>query len=124
MPVTSRWEKSGYIVDFSDPANFRELINANSRFFEDERSDSCRYVIYDLSGVSSLKINDRDLEDIAASDFGGSFSIKRLKVALVTDNVSVRNLCEQYISIKRNLKSPWSYFIFDDIENARKWIST
>lgn len=123
MPFTKEWEESGFLAQFTDPTDFGEVQQANLQFFSDERSDSCRYAIFDFSGVSSLHISASDLEGIAASDLGASFSIKRLKVALIAESGSVRKLCEKYISIKRENKSPWVYVIFDDLDSARIWIS-
>ncbi len=122
MPFKTIWEDRGVLFDFIGVVTAQEIVNAQELFYGDERSDSSKYILFDISSIEQLLIGKQDINLFAARDAGASKSLLSLKVALIAKDQNMKSLLQKYIEVSLTVNSSWTFEIFDDIVDARKWI--
>jgi len=123
MPYTISWEKNGIVTTYHGVVNAEEILEADRSFYNDPRSDEARYQIADFTKGIPGAIDDKDIITISAYDIGATYSIPELKVALVTKDPYVKSLCQKYIDRMKEANNRWDFMIFEDMKDARKWVS-
>lgn len=123
MPFSIIWEKQGSVTIYSGTVDISEVFEADRVFYNDPRSDYAEYQIIDFTLAMPGIVEENLIEHIAAIDYGASRSIPCLNVAFITEDPYVKGLCNQYIKICMELGLSWTFMIFENMDNARIWVS-
>ncbi|PKO42264.1 MAG: hypothetical protein CVU31_14595 [Betaproteobacteria bacterium HGW-Betaproteobacteria-4] len=78
------WEPDGVIKQFSGTVSAREFVEAVENIQGDFRFDDARYVINDLSLVTSHEITEDVLTEVAVLQYGAFASNPNCRVVFVT----------------------------------------
>lgn len=78
------WEPDGVIKQFSGTVSAREFVEAVENIQGDFRFDDARYVINDLSSVTSHEITEDVLTEVAVLQYGAFASNPNCRVVFVT----------------------------------------
>ena len=123
MSYQLAWEKNGVHSSFEgilSPEIHREALNA---LFSDARVDDIEYIIGDFSRVNNNLLNEKDVEYPLAVSSGAASYLKKLKVALVSEDEVINALCLRYIELSKYLNIGWKVRLFEDLESARTWVA-
>jgi len=123
MPFTINWEKKGVVRTFHGIVHAEEVLEADRIFSADPRSNTAQYQISDFTQGTPGIVDDAHIDAIAALDLGSAYSIPRLKVALVSNDPDVIELCQKYMEIMTKDNGHWSFKICKDMKDARNWVS-
>lgn len=121
MSYRNIWMQNCYIAEFSGIVSYDDLLNVNGQFFGDKRSDSIDFILVYFSGVHELSLSDFDLAKIAGIDFGGSLSVKHIKMALVYDDEDQKRVFDKYIECREKYPISWAIKTFSSIDDAFEW---
>lgn len=122
MPFNIKWEDRGFVREFYGIVNSGEVMESDRIFYEDPRSDTAKYQITDFSNARPGQVEDEHIAKIAGFDIGASITSPNLKVAFVTSDQYVKDLCQKYIDISLKANTTWEFKIFEDMESARNWV--
>jgi hypothetical protein len=122
MPFKTIWEDRGVLFDLSGTVTAQEITDIQELFYGDARSDSAKYVLFDISNIEELAIEEQDITFFAARDAGASKSISFVKVALIANDQNMKSILQKYIDVSLEVNRNWTFEIFDEIIAARKWI--
>jgi hypothetical protein len=117
------WEDKGVLFTFSGVVTAKEIVNMQELFYGNERSDSSKYILFDVSRVEQMFVEEEEIKIFAARDSGASKSIPFVKVALISKDQNIKLLLQKYIDVSLRLNKTWSFEIFDNITTAREWIN-
>jgi hypothetical protein len=119
------WESHSSVwVAFNGTATFGEATAATNAVYNDPRSDDLEFALWDFAAIDDFAVTERDVEEMAASDYAAGLYMKPLKAAFVIADPGLKDLGDQYISHMRKLGSPWQNRLFASLDDARKWIET
>lgn len=124
MPYKISWEDHGVVVQFSGIFDFEVNKNANIAVWEDPRSNSIRYVIWDASAISELLATESEFSILAMQDHVGSLQIPNIKLGLFTKEKQTRRLFEYYAINYHSRLTGWEICVFDSMEALRSWIAS
>ena len=118
MPFELVWEPRGVYKRFTGTVSFQEYMRSQEMVLGDERTDSLKYVINDLSAVEGYSATAEDAEYSAAFNEGISRTNPHLQVAYVTTDVRAIALIKMgavfsSLVVKR----------FPTLAEAREWAS-
>jgi hypothetical protein len=123
MPFKGIWEDGGVFFDFSGVVTAQEIENVQDLFYGDARSDSSKYILFDISGIEQFLVEEYDIKFFAARDAGASKSLLFMKVALIANDQNIRSSLQKYIEASLKINTNWTFEILDDIIAARKWVT-
>ncbi len=123
MPYKIQWFSNGVIMEFHGIVSTAEVEDANEDFFSDDRSDTMEYQIIDAIMVTSVELNDFNIEEVAALDRGASILLPNLRLAYVATNMQVVTTLEKYVEISKRLNSTWKFKGFRELCQAKKWVA-
>jgi len=118
------WHNKGILWEFSGIVSFQEINDANTQFFDDKRSSFTKYQIWDGSNIDQLLLNDNEMAHLVTSDNNVKFSLKFLKIALISKNSQVKSMYQNYIDFSKEIKTNWLFAIFDDLGSAKNWVNS
>ena len=121
MSYTTEWEPHGVLWRYWDMVNGRELIDSNLEIYGDERFDTMKYQIVDLTKVTAFKVTRDEMLKMAAYDRAAALSNPFVKVAVVAQITAIKSLTALYDA--ENIKSPWETQLFDTVDQARAWVN-
>ncbi len=122
MPHKANWEEEGIYWEFFGKVDAEEMISCNRELCLDPRCNNIRYEILDFTDVTETPVNQEDLQSIAAINFGSSFYLLNLRIALIAPQAKMKGLCNAYITEFKKLGTPWEITIVDDLRQARCWL--
>jgi hypothetical protein len=127
MPYQISWEKKGIVYKFYDFITPKEVISSSEDKYGDDRFDSLRYQILDLSEIKPVAVNDPDMalqlvKRIAATDRAAAISNPDMKIAIVTSLEIISTLACLYSAELSD--SPWMSSVFKTSTEAREWLAT
>jgi hypothetical protein len=123
MPYTTLWNPDNFFVEFSDEVTSAEIDAVNALFCGDERFDTVRYALWDMSHIAKLVMSESEIEYAAATDKGASVVKPRLRGAIVVPPAGpVREAVEKYLAIANELDTGWDTRLFDTVKDARQWL--
>jgi hypothetical protein len=114
------WEAHGVHWRYWDSVSGEELIRSNLEIYGDERFDTMKYQLVDLTGVSEFNVTRDEMLKIAAYDRAAALSNPRVRVAVVASNKAIKTLTQLYNA--ENTSSPWETRLFDSLQEARTWV--
>jgi len=124
MPYKIRWTETGVEVQFSGIFDFETNKNANCEIYEDPRTDSINYAIWDASGVWSALATKAEFSIFAMQDKAGSLRLPSLKLAMLAKDTEILNLFEYYANYCNAQIPGWNVMVFDSMDKVRSWISS
>jgi len=103
-------------------ASAEENINLNGEIYGDKRFDTIEYQIGDFLDVDSVDFSDKEVNVIAKLEMHASVWNKKIKAVHITKDPDLIRKIKLY---ETQLKgSGWQFMIFDNLEDARKWVSS
>lgn len=124
MPYSMSWEEKGVVWEFSGEVTAQEIEEANTAFYNDERSDLAKYQIIDAREVDCVEWEEREIKKTAALDVGASKMIRNVRVAYVAHSPEIADRLEKYAEITRRLNSSWQVEGFSTMEEAGAWVTS
>ncbi len=121
MSYSTEWETQGVHWRYWDTVSGEELIRSNLEIYGDERFDTMKYQIVDLSRINAFDVTRDQMLKIAAYDRAAALSNPRVKIAVVSRINSVTALARLYHA--ENIQSPWETRLFETLQEARDWVS-
>lgn len=124
MAHTTTWENDGIFWDIYDVLESDEIIEFNEELSDHDGLEKLSYFIWDATKVTKINI-DKDDANLAAifSKLINDYN-KNMKGAFVVHDSGLQALVKEYINHSDELGSTWAFMLFDNIEDARKWVLT
>lgn len=122
MPYSTQWTKDGFEASFWGVVSSGDIEAVNNEFTGNPRFETVRYALWDMSRITSLAMEEADVEYAAATDKGASSIRSNLKGAIIVPEGPVRELVEQYLAVSSELENPWETRLFLDQRAAREWL--
>lgn len=123
MTYITNWEEGGIYWRLLGVVTSEEIFEFSNAFYESPKSDLIRYQIVDCLNVEKFELNKTTMAEIAALDYAESLSIKEMKVALVGGSDNIKMINQSYIDNSKKFRSNWKIKIFDNMNDARNWLS-
>ena len=117
----NKWEEKGLYREFSEHITGEEVLNLNLAIHGDPRFDNIKYVINDFTKVNDFDFSDMDINIIAVTDNVATKSNPRLKIALIVTLQPLMKWADSYCELMKG--SPYKTKIFDNLSDAKKWVS-
>lgn len=124
MSYETHWEENGVVWIFSGVTNSEEILQANMELYNHERAEELFYQILDFTPTERVILTEEDVIKFAALDYGSSHYIKKMKVALVSEDTNLKSLFLKYMQTSTDMDSRWSFGIFEDMDGAREWVNS
>lgn len=124
MPYKTYWYSQGIVWEFYGFVSAQEIEDANTEFYNDERSDRAKYQIIDAVKVTGVEWNEHDIVSAAAHDIGADKMIRKVKVAYVAQDKDIVDKLEKYIDISKKMNISWKFKGFDNINSANEWVKS
>lgn len=122
MPYKTTWKPNGIFWQFYGYVTAKEILQANTEFYSDERSDNTHFQLIDTRQVDDIEWNELKIKEIAAQDKGASLFLPKMKVAYIYRKPEIQQVLVKYIAISRLLNSNWEFQGFSDLEQALSWV--
>ena len=121
MSMQYKWEKNGLYRQFTNKICGEEVLNINLNMQGDSRFDDIRYVINDFTKIVDFDFSDIDIHKISAVDNAASKSNPNIRIALVSTLEPLLVWIKLYCEKMKD--SPYECEIFNNIDDAYKWVS-
>ena len=106
---------------FTNHVSGKEVLNINLTIQGDPRFDDIKYVINDFTQIIDFDFSDMDIQKIMVTDNAAAKSNPNLKIALILTLEPLLEWANLYCEYMKD--SPYTCAIFDNIPDAKKWIS-
>ena len=93
------WEDKGVLFTFSGVVTAKEIENMQELFYGNERSDFSKYILFDVSRVEQMFVEEEEIKFFAARDSGASKSIPFVKIALISKDQNIKLLLQKHIDV-------------------------
>lgn len=121
MPHNIIWEETGTVWQFSGSVDSDEIFKAGLEYRQDPRSEGKRYRICDFLTIDDIEVTSDEALLIASLDESYAQKNPNVKVAVVAKLRMMKRMANFYvIGLQR---SSWDARLFDNLEEARNWIS-
>ena len=118
MPYTIAWEPKGVCWEYSGNVTGDEIVEASTSIYGDPRFDDLRYKLVNFIGADAIDMNEKQVDIVSSQHKAAAISNPHIKTAIVSKTVT-----ENIKKFVFNLNdSPWPVKVFDDIEEANKWL--
>ena len=124
MSYKVNWEENGVWIWHGGTVTSKEIFDSNMEFYGNPKSDKALYQLIDFLEVENIILSELTSEKIAYLDAAQSKSTPNIKVALVGTLLSAKKLFHEYIEHSSTITTNWSFEIFDDMQSARKWVTS
>lgn len=127
MSYQVNWELNGVYVQFCGAFDGSSNNAANEEIYNDPRVDNIDFMIWDLTEIASIDIDEDDIEYAAGMDYSASCShVKNIKLALVTNENDeiLKQACLHYKEATSACEISWGIKLFHDLESARNWVNS
>ncbi len=124
MPYEINWEKKGVLVRFNGIFSYKENMNANIELYSDSKFENLKYIIWDLSKISEVNINEEEAKITGMQDKLTASKLPEVKMAIVALDKRVKNLCHEYVAYSQNINKGWTFMVSDNLESIRTWVSS
>ena len=121
MAHLNKWEDKGLYREFKDHITGKEVLELNLTIQGDSRFDNLKYVINNFTQITDFDFSDIDIKLIAITDDVAALSNPRLKIALIVTLEPLLKLADSYCEYMKD--SPYICEIFDNLNDAKKWVS-
>lgn len=124
MPHNTIWEKEGIYWQFFGIVPLQEIREADNEVYGDARFDDLKYFIWDATDVKQLDLSENEVDVPASLDTITTSYKPTMKGAFVAGDKGVRGGIERYIKTSLELGSTWKFKLFENIQDARKWVAS
>lgn len=121
MPYKIVWEKEGVYVKWSGLSDAEEAIKLNGEIYGHRYFDTIKYIISDTLDAEIPNYSETDLRVIAKLDEQASKWNPNLKIAHISNNPEFIALINSYENKMDG--SGWIFMVFDNLDDARKWVN-
>ena len=104
--------------------SIQEIHSANGELHGDARIGDQKYSIWNLLNADLSSATKKEIVEPAATDFGSSHYIPRMKIVFIAHEAYTIELIHCYIDCCRKLDTLWGISIFDDANRAIQWART
>ncbi|MCW8999948.1 MAG: hypothetical protein OQK04_14660, partial [Kangiellaceae bacterium] len=115
------WNPQGTLIIFTGDIDINDIETLKDELHGDTRFYERAYSIVDFRLCDGSKIQTKDLVFTIGRTIGASITLKSFKIALVASKAHSRKLCQNFIDENKRAKSPWSFCLFNSIEEAKQW---
>jgi len=123
MTHTTTWEPNGIYWDIFGTLDSKEVIEFNEELSDYPGLEKMSYFIWDSTKVKKINA-DQDDANLSAM-FGNLLSQynKNVKGAFVINDSTLKILVQTYIQESKKMESTWVFMMFENRDEARKWVS-
>ena len=121
MSYENIWEKSGVYRKYYNGINGKELIQAIEDVLSHKLFNTVNYVINDMLQVTEHDVTTADVITLSKMDREAVLINPSIKVAIVATVPTIKVLASLYGDLMSN--TPYPCKIFDNIDDARVWVS-
>lgn len=121
MAYQNIWEEKGLCRIFTDKISGEEILTSNLSLHGDPRFDGIKYVINDFTKITEFEVSDLDITKIVIVDNVAAVSNSYLKIAIVAMLDPLLIWVQLYL--ERMQDSTFECAIFDNLNDAYKWVS-
>jgi len=119
MPYTLDWEKDGVYWKYYGEVSGKEIIEASTSIYGDQRFDSLKYKLANFLDAESIKMDENEIALIAYQHRSVERSNPYIKIAIVM-NPAYINLANKFASFFS--ESYWEVQVFQDLDEANNWL--
>lgn len=124
MPYEINWEMNGVLVRFLGTFNHKENNNATIEILNAPQVEGLKYIIWDLSDISTQKMTEDEAALAAMQDQLASFRLPHIKMALLAQDEQSHRICNRYITSYHSRLTGWDFMVSDNMESIRTWIAS
>ena len=121
MPYHIIWEEEGVTIKFTRSASAKEVMAIDDLIYAHPLFDRMKYQIFDFTGIDAFNFTSEEMIVIGSLDKSASRWNTQMKVAIISTSESFLKSLEYYE--KKITGSPWITRVFDNMEEARRWVS-
>ena len=115
------WNSNGTLIIFTGDIDINDIESLKDELHGDNRFYDRAYSIVDFRHCDGSKIQTKDLVFTIGRTIGASITLKSFKLALIANKIHSRELCQSFIDENEKANSPWSFRLFESIEDAKLW---
>ena len=112
------WEHDGIYWEYYGKVSGKEIIEASTSIYGDERFDTLKYKLVNFLGVESIEMNDDEVALIAHQHRTAERSNPNIKSAIVIK--SGREIADKFAAFFTD--SFWQVQVFQDLNEANNWL--
>lgn len=121
MAYETHWEGNGIRWVYTGVMTDDDVLRSNSDFYDDERFESARFEIADLTGVTEFTASGETIRKLSRLDREQAVRNPNIRVAIVVSAAYARGMANMY-SLAAG-ESAWKTRVFDSIDEARAWLA-
>lgn len=123
MAYTFTWEDDGLYWKHQGILEARDIIHANDELVGKAEFKRIRYIIWDATDVDAINVDDGLVEISTTFSVTTNKYNPNIKVAFIAHDEHLRLLIKNYIELTLKNLPDAKQELFDDIEQAREFIS-
>jgi len=119
MPYKLYWEHDGVYWKYFGNVTGKEIIDASTSVYGDQRFDTLKYKLVDFLDAETIEMNDDEVALIAYQHRSNERSNPYLKNAIVTQLAGIEQ-ANKFASFFSD--SYWEVRVFQNLDEANSWI--
>jgi len=119
MPYKLYWEHDGVYWKYFGNVTGKEIIDASTSVYGDQRFDTLKYKLVDFLDAGTIEMNDDEVALIAYQHRSNERSNPYLKNAIVTQLAGIEQ-ANKFASFFSD--SYWEVRVFQNLDEANSWI--
>lgn len=120
MAYLNTWKDKGLHRQFTNYITGKGVLDQNLSIQGDPRFDGLRYVINDFTQITDFDFTDVDIKRIVVMDNTAALSNPKIKIALIVILEPLLEWASIYCEYMKD--SPYPCRIFDNMNDAKKWV--
>jgi hypothetical protein len=113
------WENNGIYWEYYGKVSGKEIVEASTTIYGDERFDTLKYKLVNFLGVESIKMDEDEVALIAYQHRAAERSNPNIKNAIVIKSGS--KLADKFAAFFSD--SSWDVQVFQDLDEANNWLN-
>ena len=118
MPYKLDWERDGIYWEYTGKVSGKEIIEASTTIYGDERFDTLKYKLANFLDVENIEMDENEVALIAHQHRAAERSNPYIKNAIVIKSGS--KLADMFAAFFTD--SSWEVQIFQDLDEANNWL--
>ena len=113
------WERDGVYWEYTGKVSGKEIVEASTTIYGDERFDTLKYKLVNFLGVESIEMDEAEVALIAHQHRAAERSNPNIKNAIVIKkpNSKLANMFAAFFT-----DSFWEVQVFQDLDEANNWL--
>ncbi|MCG6939596.1 MAG: hypothetical protein LJE83_15690 [Gammaproteobacteria bacterium] len=113
------WEHEGVYWQYYGYVSGKEVIEASTSIYDDQRFDTLKYKLADFLGAASVEIDEEEVALVAYQHRSVERSNPYIKTAIVMKPADIE-LGNKFASFF--IESFWDVRVFQEMDEANKWL--